>query len=182
MSIKITPSVTLTEPTTSSVNVQMPVQNKGTTIFVPDIMKKDKSTYAVASHSIYQAALPTNINVIAKAVELIPSIKNSVVQKQTIKVLSVLNSSLLEAAGDTDIANRLPMMHLVEREDQSILLEWNFESFRIGFAIETQPEDSNYFIISEDKDAGSFSAETYRFRNNYEEIIKKIAYYTIRNT
>ena len=181
MSVRITPSVINAELTASTASAHIAVRDKKSIVNIPAIKQKI-STYSAVSHNIYQPLSPTYISVIAKAVKRIPSLKNDAVRQQTIKLLLDINSSLLAIAGDAIIDNRLPSIALVERDDQSVLLEWSFESFRYGFAIEIQKEESNFYLISEDKESGSFDATIRRLESNYDEIIKSVADYVIRNT
>jgi len=51
----------------------------------------------------------------------------------------------------------LPPVHLIEGEDGSVSLEWMFPHFRLGFSIESEDQDSNWFFVS-DESAGLIHA------------------------
>lgn len=45
-------------------------------------------------------------------------------------------------------ANLLPEILAFEREDKSILLEWIFEKFRLGFSFEIEDNESSWYLVS----------------------------------
>lgn len=180
MTMKINPSISY-EQTTGSGNVYYQTKSEITNAPLKKVVD-DKTTESVLSKKYYQLKLPANVNVVEKAMQSLSSITNLSVREQTSKLLMLIYNTLQEVVDVSKVSNRLSTLHLTERDDQSALLEWNYESFRIGFSLEPKEEDSNYYIVSENKEVGSFCAETYRLGENYKEAINVLANYVIRNT
>lgn len=55
-------------------------------------------------------------------------------------------------------------------DDGSILFEWIYDSFRIGFSIEDEVDTSSWYIVSNDE-LGSIGAAGYLKPNQYEKFI-----------
>ena len=47
-----------------------------------------------------------------------------------------------------EISNNLPPLHFSTIDDDAIFIEWIFPYFRIGFSIESQIENSNWFLVT----------------------------------
>ena len=43
---------------------------------------------------------------------------------------------------------KIPALNATNLEDDSLLIEWTFPTFRIGFVIETNKEDSVWYLVS----------------------------------
>ena len=46
---------------------------------------------------------------------------------------------------------RLPQLHAFAVQDGSILIEWIFDDFRVGFSIEPIPSESSWYLVSNAK-------------------------------
>lgn len=46
---------------------------------------------------------------------------------------------------------RLPQLHAFDVQDGSILIEWIFDDFRVGFSIEPIPSESSWYLVSNAK-------------------------------
>lgn len=58
-----------------------------------------------------------------------------------------------------DLSN-LPPLHAFLVNDDSILFEWIFGDYRVGFSIEPNPDDSGWYLVS-NKNLGEISASGY---------------------
>ena len=47
--------------------------------------------------------------------------------------------------------DRLPQLHAFAVQDGSLLIEWIFDDFRVGFSIEPIPSDSSWYLVSNEK-------------------------------
>ena len=139
-------------------------------------------TDAGSTDRAYYISSPLSQQVLVSAKESIFSLSNPIVKDQTVKLISTIQFYLDYFTADNAITNRLPAINLLEREDTSVLVEWSFQSFRIGFALETIPDESNYYIVSEDRTLHQFIAETYPLGLNYETIVSNLIQYVIRNS
>ena len=45
----------------------------------------------------------------------------------------------------------LPHLHAFDVQDGSILIEWIFDDFRVGFSIEPVPTESSWYLVSNAK-------------------------------
>ena len=64
----------------------------------------------------------------------------------------------------------LPPICVFEAEDGSLLVEWIFTHFRIGFSLEPEKQDSGWFLVSDDT-AGGISASGFLDGINIEWLI-----------
>lgn len=95
--------------------------------------------------------LRKELNLVKQARDIIPQIENTNVAEQLDKLLSSINKivNIAEELGD-DLSFVPPLYPYVE-EDGSVLLEWIFPDFRIGFNIESNPDDSGWHLVSNKK-------------------------------
>jgi len=81
--------------------------------------------------------------------KVIPQIQNACVLEQVVELLSTLRSMLgivQQRRGDLD---HIPPLHASLGEGDSVLLEWIFPDFRIGFNVEPNPDDSGWHLVSD---------------------------------
>jgi hypothetical protein len=123
-----------------------------------------------------------SVNVIQNASRRALQLRDEFVRKQTIKLLDDIDTYLNNVISVAEISNRLPQIHLAEQEDNSVLIEWNFENFRIGFSIESQPSKSFYFIICEDNTNGLFKSETRYLDNAYDKILANTIKFVLKRS
>ena len=90
-------------------------------------------------------------NTVKQARKIIPQIENPCVAKQLDSLLSFVNkivSTLMQLEEDL---NLIPPLHPHVEEDGSVLLQWVFPDFRIGFNIEPNPNDSGWHLVANKK-------------------------------
>lgn len=163
--------VSLSMPTLASTN------GSGIKYLFPD---QTSDSYSMLSS--YQTLLPHNIDVFSVITDALQTLTNPTVKDETIVFLGRVNAYLQTVSLTSHATNYLSKLNLIEQDDGVVLIEWNFQNFRIGFLIEPKNEESSYYIISEDKEIGSFMAETRRIGRRYDEVIEKIVRYVLENT
>lgn len=47
--------------------------------------------------------------------------------------------------------DRLPQLHAFSVQDGSLLIEWIFDDFRVGFSLEPIPSESSWYLVSNAK-------------------------------
>ena len=96
--------------------------------------------------------LHRELNIVKRARSVIPQIENEEVAKQVRKLLLIINVvvNIVEQEVGLDLNNISPLRAHVE-EDGSVLIEWIFPDFRIGFNIEPNPDDSGWHLVSSKK-------------------------------
>lgn len=159
-----------------------------TSAFVDDLNKHSiivnwsKTTNSYSGIEPYKTVLPSNIDVFSRIYNNILKLEDPEVTKQVQQVLLNLYLSLQKISKHQPIENYLSRINLVQQDDKTALLEWNFEDFRIGFNFELDKNDSSYFIVSQDKSTGHFSADTQKISADLLGVVEKIVEYVLENT
>jgi hypothetical protein len=99
----------------------------------------------------YQNILPDKINVFRKLnLDLLESVdsqikQNVIVFLQSFVEVIVNNQNSLRTVGN------LPSLIISLLEDASLLIEWGFKDFKIGFSFEPKEDESSWYIVTNDK-------------------------------
>lgn len=87
-----------------------------------------------------------------QARDIVSQIQNPNVAEQLDKLLSLIDIIFYYVAQQRGVdLSCIPPLHAHVDEDGSVLLEWIFPDFRIGFNIEPNPDDSGYHMVSNKK-------------------------------
>ena len=78
----------------------------------------------------------------------IPNIKEQELKNQLILFASSFQNALLKSVNFSSVVEVLPPLTFFQEDDESILLEWIFSDFRIGFSFEFDKQKSNWYIIA----------------------------------
>ena len=162
--------------------------NDGTSTFLdernnrPILRTLNITTNSYSDVEPYRTVLSSNIDVFSSIAMSISRLEDLEVTKQVQQVLLNLYLSLQKESKYKTISNYLSRMNLVQEDDKTALLEWNFEDFRVGFKLELDKKESSYFIVSQDRSTGSFSANTQKLSPDLLSTIKKIVEYVLENT
>ncbi len=110
-------------------------------------------------------------NLLAHVVEVVSNATNTEVAKSSSRVLLIIQDALrrFEQRG-IDLSN-LPQLHAAILDDGAVSIEWIFSDFRIGFTIETNGNDSGWFLVSTDKH-GEINAFGYLSVENITSLIE----------
>jgi len=85
---------------------------------------------------------------VSEARSIVSKIEDPCVAKQVERLLFVIHK-LIEAVRQVRADLRdIPPLHAYQSEDSSVLVEWVFPDFRIGFNIESNQEDSGWHLVS----------------------------------
>lgn len=104
--------------------------------------------------------LPEELSLVKTAWTITRQTENQSVAKEARRLLAAIHemiSSFQHFGFDLDY---LPSLHAFNVEDESILVEWIFNDFRIGFTIEPNPRDSGWYLVS-NRNLGEISASGY---------------------
>ena len=102
-------------------------------------------------NSAYYTKLSVNIDAFSKLSEKIISLTDFEVKNLSISIIRTIYFFLQNANIFNNLNNYLSRLNIIEQDDSSALIEWNFQNFRIGFSVEPKIADSSYFIVSEDR-------------------------------
>lgn len=75
----------------------------------------------------------------------------------------------------------LPPIRLFDMEDNSILIEWMFNDFRIGFSVEENTDKSSYYIVS-NKPFENLGEAGYLYEVNINTLLEDFISYIEKNT
>jgi len=91
-------------------------------------------------------------NLVKQARDIIPQIENTSVAEQLDRLLTIINIVIVGMAKQEEVdLSYIPPLHAHIDEDGSVLLEWAFPDFRIGFNIEQNPENSGWHLVTNKK-------------------------------
>lgn len=145
-------------------------------------IRRQIDTYSSVFDSAYFTPLKAGLDAIYDAFRAISKIENNNVKKQAVQVLTLIQDRLSNLSLYSDLQNRLPKILLSVLEEGSVLLEWNFENFRLGISLEDDEKESSYYIVSRDNNDDSFSAITDHFEIEDSNTVNTLVDYVIRNT
>lgn len=75
-------------------------------------------------------------------------------------ILSIIQDSVLFLTGNGIDLSHLPQLEAFNVDDGSLLIEWLFEDFRIGFSLEINISESNWYLVTNQK-LGEINASGY---------------------
>ncbi|MDR0518312.1 MAG: hypothetical protein LBH25_14865 [Fibromonadaceae bacterium] len=130
----------------------------------------------------YETPLPSNINVFSEVKECVARLEDSSVKYQAKYILSNIYLLLQSAYKKRKISNRLSQIILVQQEDKSVLMEWIFQYFRIGFLLESDKTYSSYFVVSRSANDELFMPSTQKLDVDTPKSIEEIVEYVLGNT
>jgi hypothetical protein len=104
--------------------------------------------------------------------EIIRLISETSISEEALRVLNTIRNHLVHI----QIAKILPPIRAVLAEDGSLLLEWIFNNFRIGFSIEQEIRDSGWYFVSKET-YGGINASGLLDRVDIEPLIKWLINY-----
>lgn len=104
--------------------------------------------------------LPQQSALFRNAWKVVREINNQDIAKSARELLITLQDTLAIYQQSGFDLSHLPPLHAFFVNDGSILFEWIFNDFRIGFNIEANPNDSGWYLVSNRK-LGEISASGY---------------------
>jgi hypothetical protein len=105
-------------------------------------------------------------------------IQNSRVREQVDELLSTLRNMLgviQQVRGDL---GHIPPLHASPGDGESVLVEWVFPDFRVGFNIEPNAEDSGWHLVS-NKNLDELTASGYL--RNVQEVVALLLDFILAN-
>ena len=120
----------------------------------------------------------------SRAFEKIESLKNTAVREYTSKLVTLLLNVLYSAYEAQQFAKplteQLAKLHITEDDrDDSAMIEWNFENFRIGFCVETDISKSCYFFVYNDKQKDRTLTDAQTISDDLIQLIKSVVQFVL---
>ncbi len=126
-------------------------------------------------------SLMQDATLIEAAIKKICKVENKTVQSQAVRILLTL-SEIIKFFKDNHIdLSHLPPLWASEVEDGSIILEWAFPDFRIGFGIEPNPDNTSWYKVA-NKNLGDKNEYGYLNEKNFESVIIKLFTFIFTNS
>jgi len=95
--------------------------------------------------------LPNDVDIFREAIKGFHKLHDLYVKKSTLLLLLAFQKQILNQISQIDFSGYLPPLQLRSDEDGSVLLEWIFKDFRIGFVIEPEGIESSWYLVSNSK-------------------------------
>ena len=90
-------------------------------------------------------------NLITPAWGTIRQAKDEKVADEARRILLIIAETILIFQSRGVDLGHLPHLHAFDVQDGSILIEWIFDDFRVGFSIEPVPTESSWYLVSNAK-------------------------------
>jgi len=119
--------------------------------FSYDSSYSDLSDLTTGDKSIGSSSFSGESDPIGQAKDIISKIENASVVEQTKSLLSAIQNMVQQIRQRKSELNDIPSMGACLEKDGSVLLEWTFPDFRIGFNIEPNPEVSGWHLVTSER-------------------------------
>ena len=90
-------------------------------------------------------------NLITPAWGTIRQAKDEKVADEARRILLIIAETILIFQSRGVDLGHLPHLHAFDVQDGSVLIEWIFDDFRVGFSIEPVPTESSWYLVSNAK-------------------------------
>lgn len=85
---------------------------------------------------------------VRQARSIVSQVEDPAVARQVESLLSTIHSILERVQEEKGDLSHIPPIHAYVADDGSVLIEWIFPDFRVGFNIEPNPADSGWHLVS----------------------------------
>lgn len=125
--------------------------------------------------------VPEGTSLIKFAWDTIHKTRNDNIAKEAKKLLIIIQE-MIESFQEVgfDLCY-LPQLRAFNVEDGSVLIEWIFVNFRIGFSIEIDPVESGWYLVS-NKKLGEISASGYISNINIDKLTLWLLNFILSNS
>ena len=130
--------------------------------------------------SPYFYSLPYDIDIFREVNQGIYAIENSEVKLRTLFFISSFQQIFMNNRKIIESFGQLPPLNFNIQSDQSVIIEWIFANFRIGFCFEIEEEESSWYIVS-NKYLDEKSYSNYLNKMNVEILIYNILNFVLKN-
>jgi hypothetical protein len=125
--------------------------------------------------------LPQNIYFLSELFNKISRINDNYIVNQLLKILFYIYVCLLELSRTPYINEYISHINITQDEDDTVLFEWNYEFFRIGFYLVKNQEEINCFFIVKNPITNLYTTDTRKIKGNLLSIIKIFVKYVFEN-
>lgn len=123
----------------------------------------------------------TKSNPLRSAWDLTYKLENEDLAQYSKNLLSIIQNTLYTFQQLRLDVNGIPRLHAFLAEDDSLLFEWIFNDYRIGFSIESNPQESSWFLVT-NKNLGEINASGYIHGLNTRTLILWLLIFILSHT
>ncbi len=116
--------------------------------------------------------------VISRASVQLDSIPNKEVVWEARQLLQNILEAMLQVQGMSVDLSSLPELSVVSVADGSILIEWVFPGFRVGFTVEPDPKESGWYLVST-QNFGGINASGYMSGIDTKKLLTWLFYFIV---
>ena len=116
---------------------------------VEDDLDDKVATYS--DHSDSQFLSLSVQSLITPAWGAVAQVEDENVADEARRILSIIAKTILIFQRRGVDLDHLPHLHAFDVQDGSILIEWIFDDFRVGFSIDPIPSESSWYLVSNAK-------------------------------
>jgi hypothetical protein len=128
----------------------------------------------------YFYTLANDIDIFNEAVSGLHVLSNPEVKEETLSFLRTFQKLIMIQRNKTEFSGHLPPLKFRPQEDNSVLLEWIFRDFRIGFAFEPKLRESSWYLVSNER-LNEASASGLLNKNELEPLLSKLIPFALKN-
>jgi hypothetical protein len=127
--------------------------------------------------------IPNNLNlgILNPTIAAIQQVKNRNVQSSAIRFLTISKDVLVFLYRNNYDSSHLPPLYATQIEDGSLLIDWIFPNFRIGFSFEEDPSNNGWYIVT-DKKLEEYTGSGYLTNENFKDTILRMFMFAINNS
>ena len=112
---------------------------------------------------------------------IVENLINPVVINQANEILSIIEDNLyLVTQKGVDISY-LPSLFAIKFDDGSLLIEWVFNDFHLGFSVEPSTEESSWYIVTNEKLNKIFTSDYFNDLS-LSEIVRWVVGFALQNS
>jgi len=125
--------------------------------------------------------IPEDSSLVRGAWDTIHQTENQQVAQEARRLLSIIQEMIASFQRFRFDLGYLPPLQAFNVDDGSVLIEWIFSDFRIGFSIEPNPEDSGWYLVS-NKNLGEISASGYTSNIDIKTLVLWLLNFALSNS
>lgn len=99
--------------------------------------------------NLYLYNLPKNINILSDIKDDISNITDKLLRNKVLEIILTFQKSIIHTSKKLDNIGYLSPLKINKIDENTIIIEWIFKNFRIGFVIEIEINKSSWYIVSD---------------------------------
>jgi heat shock protein HspQ len=120
-------------------------------------------------------------NIVKKLSDEFPNIQKPQMKDLFLRLFESFIKHLRNYSSQYEELSHLPQIHLNFEDDGTILIEWLFFGFNIGFTIESEITQSSWYLVSNEK-LDYETASGFLNTNNIEGVLDDLFNFILKNT